>query len=403
MDEKALLSAQVRALLQQLDWAENSLRSTKIDASVSSAASIGFAILFQQRRDDLEKMQTALSLGKASGSFWKELRDHSVACGELFKECLGFLGGALLRSEHGDSDICKIADGLLGELSDKTPIKWERVTLLADANFFTETTGLIRLPFPDYGIWNLPIAVHELGHFVGPRIPNGTGGFPFLELIQQKTQNNLVQDAGKRLEQDELETQLSHLRELFSDLFAVFALGPAYACSCILLRFNPRDSTACADGATHPSHAKRAHFILKVLEQMNKTTEGAPYTKVIGNLRGMWQNTLKSAADAQVVDLKEIPPLEYQVFELYRIVARYLGTLKYTRWDRAIELSKLFVSDVDPQSLLNVDDSVSDVLNGAWLWRLQQPDENGNAVRQVNLKAIALCREIIARNDAHAI
>src|SRR5690242_8696257 len=115
MDEKSVLLAQARALLQQLDWAETSLRSARIDKKISLAASNGFADLFKQRRDDLNNFELLLSRGEASAGRWSELQRHSTSCGELFKECLGFLGGALLRSENAnkDNDVCEIADALL--------------------------------------------------------------------------------------------------------------------------------------------------------------------------------------------------------------------------------------------------------------------------------------------------
>ncbi|HXI23920.1 MAG TPA: hypothetical protein VNG71_08585 [Pyrinomonadaceae bacterium] len=386
LDEKSLILVHVRALLEQLDWAESSLRTTGIEPRIMEAARVGFAVLFKQRRNELTRMQASIAKGAIQADAWKQLRTFRRSCAELFKECLEFLGGAMLRAAHKKDDICEIADALLIELSRNTPIQWKGVTLLAEANFFTETTGLIRLPFPDYGIWNLPIAVHELGHFIGPRIPDGMGGFPF-QALQQNVPASL---SVKGVEQEK-----SHLRELFSDLFATYALGPAYACSCILLRFDPQDATACEDSETHPSHAKRVHFILKALDQMSKTTEGWPYANMIDHLQALWDRILTRAGHEKCLDEKKIPPLNYQLFELYPILAKFVPTVQYDGWDRAVALSNELSLGRKPAALLQAEDTIADVLNAAWLWRLRQNVENSNTVHQVNLEAIALCREVI--------
>lgn len=397
MDEKSFLLAQLRALLEQLDWAESSLIVAEIKPSIRKAASVGFANLFKQRRSELTHLQRLVSKGSTFGGSWKSLQDSRGSCGELFEECLGFLGGAMLRSAHKENDICDIADALLVGLSHKTLSPWPGITLPAKDHFFTDTTGLIGLSFPDYGIWNLPIAVHELGHFIGPKIGDGMGGVPFYDLLKQQFQDNLMRDDLEQLSGEEVDRQLSHLRELFSDLFAVHALGPAYACSCILLRLDPQDDNACEDGETHPSHGKRVHIILRGLEQASKTTDGEPYKKIINNLRVLWEWNLKRAGHEKCIDQKEIPPLNSLLLRLYPMLAKFAPTVQYQGWDRAVELSKGLSLDREPEALLKEEDAISDVLNAVWLWRLGKTVENSNTVHQVNLEAIALCREIIRR------
>jgi hypothetical protein len=407
MDEKNLLLAQLRALLDQLAWAESSLATDKIEPSIRQAASVGFAGLFRRRRSELTHLQTSVSKRSTFADSWNQLRKSSASCGELFEECRGFLGGAMLRSPPREKNICDIADALLVGLSRETRSPWPGVTLPAKEHFFTETTGLIGLPFPDYGIWNLPIAVHELGHFIAPRIPEGSIGdedsvspqlgFPFQDLLRQNLQDNLIKDEAEQLSGEKVAQKISYLRELFSDLFAVYALGPAYACSCILLRFDPQDDTACEDGDTHPSHGKRVHTILRGLREMSNTTEGDPYEKIINNLKVLWDWNLKRAGHEKCLDEKEIPPSNALFFRFYALLTKFAPTVQYLGWDRAVELSKGLALDRKPEALLKETDAISDVLNAAWLWRLRQTVENSNTVHEVNVESIALCREIIRR------
>lgn len=388
MNERALLLAKIDALVQQLNWAESSLKNAKVEPRFGDAASVGFAVLLDERRKELSHLRKSIPQTDSYAGSWQQLRSVSDSCREFFKETLEFLGGAMLRNLHAGNDICDIADALLERLSKKTEIKWERVTLLAESHFFTESTGLIRLPFPDYGIWNLPISVHELGHFIGPRISDRKGGFPFqtrLAAIEEKHQ----EEQGS---EEEMAQEISHLREFFSDLFAVYALGPAYACSGILLSWDPQDDTACQDGETHPSHAKRVHFILRALNEMSKATDEDPYHNFACNLGKLWQRNLKSAGRVTCLDEESIPPLNYLLLELYPIVDQFRPTLRYAGWKRAMELSFEFPLKNKIAEVLARKYEIPDVLNAVWLWRLRQKTENKNLVHKVNREAIALCR-----------
>lgn len=400
MDEKSLLLAKVDALLEQLAWAESSLTNAKLEKHVQDAAKIGFAMLFDNRRKELTQLRNSIQKISSYGGTWAKLQSTSTSCKELFEECLGFLGGAMLRDAHKQNDICEIADALLRELGRKS-IEWSRVTLLAEAHFFTETTGLIRLPFPDYGIWNLPIAAHEFGHFVGPRISDGRRKRPFqacLDGIEKNYSLEELSNEQRAEKQAQMEREVSHLREIFSDLFAVYSLGPAYACSCIVLLFDPQDVTACQDSKTHPSHRKRVHFILAVLKQMSKATAGNPYRKIIPMLKDLWERNLKSAENEKCSVQEDLAPLNYKLLELYPIVTKFIPQVQYSGWNRAIELSNAFPLNGKSAGILKKGYSIADVLNAVWIWRLLETIENRNTVHKVNLDGTALCRQIMQRS-----
>lgn len=417
MDEGSLMLAHLHALNQQLDWAEATLKQAQIEPRIKDAAKNGFARLFTKRRDELKQIKSDISVDGASPHTWKQLGRSGRRCGELFRECLGFLGSAMIRSEIITSqgskpvirakkdEICEIADALLCELNKALPetINWRGVTLLAEGNFFTETTGLIRLPFPDYGIWNLPISAHELGHYVGPRMLDGHGASPYHSLLDEKKTENSLKETTARLSEEELEQELSHVKEFFSDLFAVYALGPAYVCSCMLLRFNPGDDeVACEDSKTHPSYAKRVQFILDVLEQMDKSEQSTKYCKIRATLKESWEKNLKVAGREPCLDKSDIDRLKFLLSTLYPMVNDYLSTIKYQGWLRALELRDEFMADKDPARLLGPDHTLADVLNAAWLWRLLQDKESDYLVQQGHVRATELCREIIRRRASAA-
>ena len=49
--------------------------------------------------------------------------------------------------------------------------------------------------------------------------------------------------------------------------------------------------------------------------------------------------------------------------------------------------------------VLEDDDTLPDVLNAAWLCRIQHGDEDSYLVRRIGDKAVDLCREIIRRRS----
>ena len=107
----------------------------------------------------------------------------------LFEESLALVEGALVRGAKLDNGLCQIADALLDELRTKADVAWGRFTILAEGEFFGEMAQIIRLRFPEVSIWNLPIAAHEFGHFVGPELkqpgPFGTFRYPFQEELRK--------------------------------------------------------------------------------------------------------------------------------------------------------------------------------------------------------------------------
>jgi hypothetical protein len=121
MNERSLLQAQIGTLLQQLQSAQESLSAKQIDAGLRDSAKYRFANLISQLRIDLqlarEKVDIAPDDFDLSG-YWQTLKTQKRKCTELFKECLNFLGGAMLRNIDRIDQLCRIADALSFELSD---------------------------------------------------------------------------------------------------------------------------------------------------------------------------------------------------------------------------------------------------------------------------------------------
>src|SRR5262249_16861778 len=162
---------------------------------------------------------------------------------------------------------------------------------------FTKTrVRIIRLRFPEWRIWDLPLAAHELGHVViGENLeseekPENADQRILTPFIQRQRASLVRQDPGfkqmsmKRRSgvQQAAQWAESRIHEFLADAFATYTMGPAYACSAILLRLHPLIDAK--DG--RPSDAQRAHVILSMLKWMNDKAPitDPPYISIISRL-----------------------------------------------------------------------------------------------------------------------
>ncbi|MCU1267252.1 MAG: hypothetical protein JWM21_3570 [Acidobacteria bacterium] len=388
MNERSILLAQIGTLLQQLQSAQESLGAKQIDAGLRDSAKYRFANLISQLRNDLQLAKEDVDSVPDDfdlSAYWQKLTVQKGKCTELFKECLNFLGGAMLRNIDRIDQLCRIADALSFELSKLAGIEWNRSTILAEGNFFTESTGVIRLTFPDYSLWNLPVAVHELGHWAGPQINKPDGSVPFRDKLQQMT---LAYPQAA-----EAEMERSFWREEFSDVFATYALGPAYVCSCLVAVFSPVDSFACKDGKRHPAHAKRAYLMLEMLKAMSVANHNQ-YDKIAAYLSDLWERNLKAAGRVRCLDQALLSQLDNRLSELYSILV-LASSVEYKAWTRASELAEGLKGNQSVAQLVKPGDRIADVLNAIWLWRITQSNVDDIQLHSIDAKAIAMCRNIM--------
>lgn len=389
MDERFTLIARIEALAQELHQAERALNVQAIDSGLRERVRARFDKLIKQQRQALRIIAKEARNSQALDASWAAFDNIRLNCAPLFRECLAFMEGALSRSAGLDQGLCLIADALLDDLSRRADIPWQRFTILAEGEFLADMAEIIRLRFPELSIWNLPVAAHEFGHFVGPKLEekraDGISRHPFQDILERE-----------RL----IDPQYWHyLHEYFGDLFATYALGPAYACTCLLLRFDPR--TAHQDGRAHPASAKRAYWVLKVLEKMDEA-EGVltpPYQATIKRLRHVWLQTLKSVGQSADLDPAAIVQLDAWLQELYLLVNDQVPGVRYDGWLRSQRLVAELDTDRDSSPDLRDEDRLSDVLNAAWQCRLQHWEEDSHlVVRRIGQKALKSCHEIAGRS-----
>src|SRR5215208_675247 len=81
----------------------------------------------------------------------------------IFSDYVDFLSGLALRDKGWDNSICQIADELIRSCGNLLQAKmWEALTIPSSHGAVT-LARIIRMGFPEWTIWGLPLAAHELG------------------------------------------------------------------------------------------------------------------------------------------------------------------------------------------------------------------------------------------------
>jgi hypothetical protein len=372
-----LLVGQIRAVERSLDRASDSL--SKQPKAVGSA-------LLQRVRGRFENdllglrnrcgdLRSRIQAGASAESGWANLVKLQKDSSDLLRECLAFLEGALVRTAGLDGGVCALADKMLDGLNQKTDLGWQRFTLVAAGELYSTISGIVRLRFTDTDIWSLPVAAHEFGHFV-----SGTPRFAqFAELTDSEKRTD------RRYE--------FHLRELFSDLFATYALGPSLVLACALLRFSP--ANAFAESDTHPSNAQRVWWMLETLACMDKTEREGMYEPIAGKIRECWAAALKASGQAQALSDAEIVRLRPWLLDLYDLVNSRIPVVRYRSLLRAQEMRQALRNGQTPAQ--RNEDEIPDVLNAAWLYRLNMSDLNAYEIDGLGEKTFQMCENIANR------
>jgi hypothetical protein len=399
MDGQQVLMGRVDSLLQELDDSRGVLDGLEVSANLLQRAGGSFEKLFKEERKALEELRSEIGAGDLR-SLWIDLDGISQEARPLFREYLAFIEGLLVRRTAVDNGLCRIADILLDDVSRRTGIRWGKFTILADGEAYADLAEIIRLRFPDLSTWNVPIAAHEFGHFAAERLEDrhngGPARRPFVELLETRTVEI------KRPEEASYE---AYLHEFFADVFATYVAGPAYAFVCLLLRFNPCDANV--DGVTHPSAARRAAAILRTLElidaeeaRLNRLNH--PYRSVVDELRVTWAESLQSTGQTAELPDGAVAELDDVVDRFWRLISAGVnpeGMYAAAAWRRAQSIADGLAEGRAAGTFLRGDETMTDIVNGAWIARLGLELQSRQAVAPLSYRVHELAEMTQDRRD----
>jgi hypothetical protein len=418
------LSSSLDVVIQNLDdsqWQPKGPKDTRAEwleealwIGMEKTISKAIRAMQTELNKEIEKLLSP-ETKEASSAAWERYNHILRDSQSLLRECLEIIGTLAIRNKDLDQKILYVADELIRYCLKLTTGTLEYyLTVHGFEDTFTVAKAhIIRMRFPEWTIWDLPLIAHELGHVLiriilaEERDRDLRYLMPFLKEQQEALMN---MDTELKQNVDAERWAEGRIRKFMADAFATYTMGPAYACSAINLRFNPyveaqRDA---------PSDAQRAHVVMSMLEWMNESvplqtaSHPKPYETVIGKLNEAWESTMnRSNSNCKI----RAPDMEY-VKSFTRHFASevchnsLMPGAMYPRegWVRAQEWCAEWIDQRENGKQLslpqNLTGNLCDVLNATWLWRLfsdRRTEIVDRDLARVGQVGKDLCEEIIIK------
>ncbi len=306
-------------------------------------------------KTDLNGLTESLAAGtQTPNQIWQELTvKFEEAQQEVFPEYVDFLGGLALRESGFDGGMSHIADELMERCS-RVAADWASLTIPArDEARGVTATAMIRLGFPEWTIWSLPLAAHEFGYLVAA-----------ITEVQEQV-HKVLEPAGLE----------DHTETFIADAFATYAMGPAYVAAQVFFRFNPLSANVVSGISID---ALRFEVVLRMLDKMSagaRTDMKQPYQWTINQLRKGWADALEDTQEPEA----ELESLRQAIDRCATHVYSYLAnnsSVAYDpgRWERILGWSGCLQSGAVADIELDCKEELRDVLNAAWWCRLHLDD-----------------------------
>ncbi len=364
MTPRETLADQISTLLNDVQRERAALDKRLRSIAAGGHGRIVAAEIISQLRNRLsahaDKLTTTLATvydGALTPTVRKQYRKIETECRDLFGECLTVLTAEAIRALQLDGGVSEIVERLLVGVSKEVSVPWSHLTALSDAEFFATASQIIRLRYPVSSIWDIPVAVHEFGHFIGPRWPANIVGesTPYQDFVS-------VTNLGSK----------SYLGEYFADMFATFIMGPSYVATCLERRFDPISEAA----ATHPSDRERAEWILICLELLldgiRVKAPGSRTVEFLESITSLKRAEWKAAVienGSKEIESKVAANLSIRAGELWRKLMEWAGTAAFQDLRLTLKLRAAFQTGDGTNSIEGA--TVRDIMNAAWMLRME--------------------------------
>jgi hypothetical protein len=289
---------------------------------------------------------------------WAQLADIATKSDRLAEEALAFVGGLQARSLGLDGRCCDLADQLIQSIgSDLVAPYSAAITLPAASEYMDVLSAVIRVRYPSRGVWDLPIALHEFGHYLAAATGTWT----------------LSPHAVIAREREKSRSEGAHAEELWADAFATYVAGPAYAAAA-LSRLNP--VRADVDASTHPSATKRSLVMFNTLNHLQASWKrsgraGGSLEPAVSLVEQLWGER-RTAAGVTDVSQDAQSVVTSLTDEFLDILDEEVVGNRYANSTGARTVVKWLLKE-GPQP---VDPLLIDILNGGW-WARRRVESDG--------------------------
>jgi hypothetical protein len=360
--------------------------------------------------EDLKTLEKSVRVAQEADqpALWTEYETllHNEAQ-PLFHEYVDFLGGLTLRDTGLDDRVCEMTEVLLRGFA---KVVAEMVPIpAAQAALSTAMYSVVKLGFPEWTVWGVPLVAHEVG----------------VALCQDMNAKELQALLAKWGSEEKRLTP-AEVIDLVGHVFAAYTMGPAYGCAALLLRLEPhrgsddsalliQDPGAAEASATANENEQsskptsdtpvpawsrtpvrdldRARLITSVLAETGPN-EDSGFAETVGTLRHLWNGTAQALATtmpATTMDGTAAPPAVLDWLDDFQgdVVSalRKLGVRPFTDsgWHevqqrsatitRAAQQRPPTIAGEMNSPLQETPDDLLKVLNAVWSIRLQGKSE----------------------------
>jgi hypothetical protein len=321
-----------------------------------------------------------------SDAQWKQLSEIAAKEKRLASETLAFVGGLAARSAGLDRDACNLADRLLADVGRSLLVPYHAIAVPASAEYVDLLSEVIRVRYPGRGVWDLPVVLHEFGHFLVPRWRAAADAQSPSAIIEQ--------------ERSKLPFLGAFAEELWADTFATYVGGPAYV-SAALSRFDhTKADRDCKP--THPSAMKRAQTMFAALTELQAAwtrsgRESGSLQSAIDLTSQLWRARLLSVGANPELDEEARAYVGSMSESFFAILDHQATAGRFADGQRAAAIRRALL-DGGPVPAVY---SLLDVLNGAW-WARQAAEAGGRQDRlaAITNTTVGLCANISTHGGA---
>ncbi len=313
-------------LVQMRAEGETTWQSLKTDAAE-----------LQEKVEEIEKDLSGPNAWQALSEVEAKANDH------VFNESIELLGGIALRDARLDADICELADALIRSI--RASRTHPNVIPGGISSMMMRIERFIRLRFPEWTIWGLPLAAHELWRVSARAQYDNLLAKPF-------------GPEGSKVIEDPT------IQQCLGDAFATYFMGPAYALAAITLLFDPKR-------AQDDLRVLATVSMLRHMDAAKPDAFSESYQTVATNLDSAWQ-AAKQQTGGAAIDPSKARVVEAAVAALFKQLTMF-GYAYFTvaEWKSARNWSEKLHSDaaVDGIEISDKHD-LRHALNAVWLARL---------------------------------
>lgn len=257
------------------------------------------------------------------------------------------------------SDVYAMTDDLIKQLYGIGGVDlWHSLTIPARRDAAARTLArMVRLGFPEWTVWGVPLAAYEFGRVVVEHTP--------VDEVYEK----------------EIGGTFQGLETVIADVFATYVMGPAYAFAAVYFLLDPGHERPLPEalhslaGEPVRSDSYRAHVMFRTLDLMDG--DSGELTSVVTALRNHWATAVDESGGPAL-------PAPGQMERFDRLTdfawGHWSGKAKnagYTagRWSKAAGVDPLpSVLAEGSWRLHRGEEDVRDLINAAWFQRVNRPE-----------------------------